>query len=205
MKNQALGNWKDSLVVTYLLPPGSCVSLDQVGSDWKLLLPGSQGEKRWWCCPLRFFMNCWPQYKDPGLNNVRRLIVSSNSDLGIIPFDRGGEAIALRGKLASPSPVLFLLYEKRAQADLQPIQIVRVWVMDFRVITTTDAAEEAAQQSLYTLMSAWRFLWALHIFLKYGYCRWIGPAFKVTKCASQTNCIGFFFHSLTIPDFKLPH
>lgn len=168
------------------------MSLDQVSRDWTLFLPGSQAEKRWWCFPLRFCTNCWPQYKDPAPNNVRRLITSFNSDLGIIPFDRGGEAVALHGKPASPLPILHLLYEKWAQADLEPVQIVRVWVIDFKVITITYAAEESAQQSLYTLMSAWRFLWALHIFLEHTYCRLIGPSSEVTKYASQMNCIGFF-------------
>lgn len=97
-------------------------------------------------------MNCWPQYKDPGLNNVHRLIISFNSDLGIISFDQGGEAIALYGKLASPLPILYLSYEKWVQADLQLGQIVRVWVFDFRVITITYTAEESGQQGLYMLM-----------------------------------------------------
>ena len=137
-------------------------------------------------------MNCWPEYKDPGPNNLCKLITACNSSLGIIPFDRDGEATALHGKLASPLPILYLLCEKWVQADLQPVQLVRVWVIDFTVITVTYTAEESAQQDLYILVSAWRVLWALRTFLKYDYCGLIVPSFKATKYTSQMNCMGYF-------------
>lgn len=68
----------------YLLAPGHWLGLDHMSCDRKLLLPGTQGEKR--CCsiPLRFFMGCWPQYKDPGLNNVHRLIMTLIWELSLL-------------------------------------------------------------------------------------------------------------------------
>lgn len=48
----------------HLLAPGHWVNLDWVSSDRKLLLTGSQGERRWYSIPLRFFMGCWPPWTE---------------------------------------------------------------------------------------------------------------------------------------------
>lgn len=98
MKNCKPDNPKDSSVLTCLLPPGYCVSLDQVSRGHTLLRPDSQGEKRWW--EHRACMNGWPQHKDPAPGTERRLKILFNSQPEIIPFDPGGGTIALLGKLA---------------------------------------------------------------------------------------------------------